>query len=46
MNFFNLIVVFGQNKNDGQIVNYDYEKLKYSLPKRSQFIGFVSDKSS
>lgn len=44
MNFYNLIVVFGKNQSDRQIINFDYEKLKYSLSKRHQFIGLVSSK--
>jgi hypothetical protein len=44
LNFYNLIVVFGKNQIERQVVNFDYQKLKYSLPARHQFIGLVSSK--
>lgn len=44
MNFFNLIVVFGQNQIDKQVINFNYDKLKISFNSRSQFIGLISTK--
>jgi hypothetical protein len=44
LNFFNVIVVFGQTQSDRQVVNFDSQKLNISLPKRPQFVGLISNK--